>query len=147
MTAAHPSDSLEQRAAEAKMLLLLGASLGANLVPRRLVSTTGPVIEVDGVSDDGLILVECWAHQGPAKGSQRNKLLHDAAKLNWAASWLNPTPTRLLLCISDPAAKCHLDGTSWQAQAIAHLGVEILVVDAPDDLAAGVRAAQTRQFR
>lgn len=129
------------------MLNVLGESMGSALRPRRLVHESGAVIDVDGVSEDGLMLVECWAHQGPAKGAQRNKLLHDAAKLSWAASWLSPPPTRLVVALSDDAARRHLDGRSWQAQAIAYLGVDLLVVGLPDDIVEGVRKAQLRQYR
>lgn len=49
--------------------------------------------------------------------------------------------------ISDEAAVKHLRGRSWQGQAIRDLGVEIEVVQLPDDVVASISAAQRRQYR
>lgn len=139
--------SHEQRDAQDVMLELLGERLGVTLLPRRLTLPSGTSPEVDGVSADCAVLVECWAHQGPAKGGQRYKLVNDATKLAWIAKLLNPTPERLILCVSDELAVAHLRGTSWQGAAIRDLGVEIEVVDLPADLSETIRAAQKRQYR
>ncbi len=92
------------------------------------------------------MLVECWAHQGPTKVAQKYKLVNDATKLSWIARSL-PRPPRLVLCVSDEAAVKHLRGRSWQGQAIRDLGVEIEVVQLPDDVVASISAAQRRQYR
>jgi hypothetical protein len=138
--------SYEQREAEAVILRLLGERLGVSLEPRRLAAPSGASIDVDGISPDGSVLAECWAHQGSAKVAQKYKLMNDAIKLFWAASWLAPTPSRLILCVTDEAAVKHLRGRSWQGQALSHLGVDIEVVPLPDDVVASIIAAQKRQF-
>lgn len=104
-------------------------------------------MEIDGADDDLRVLVECWAHQGPAKVSQKYKLVNDAVKMHWIAQSLTPPPKRLIICVSDGAAVRHLRGRSWQGQAIADLGVELCVVELPDEVVAAVSAAQTRQYR
>ena len=139
--------SLEQQRAERIILDALEAELGVPLGPRRLVSPSGAVIDVDGVSEDGSILAECWAHQGAAKAAQKYKLVNDATKLHWASTWLEPKPVRLLLCVTDEAAVQHLRGRSWQARAIEDRGVEVQVLELPSDVVAGILAAQKRQFR
>lgn len=141
-----PGDSSEQRRAERAMLDVLGERLGFVLNPRRLERPGGIRVEVDGASDDLSVLVECWAHQGPAKVAQKYKLVNDAVKLHWIGS-ASPTPPRRILCVTDAAAVRHLQGRSWQAQAIRELGVEIEVVELPEDVRAAVAAAQARQFR
>jgi|BarGraNGADG00312_1021997.scaffolds.fasta_scaffold28930_3 hypothetical protein len=140
-------DSKEQRLAEGRMLAALGARLGVVLTPRRLVHPSGARVEIDGTDDDLTVLVECWAHQGPAKVAQKSKLVVDATKLNWIAKSLDPRPDRLILCVSDAAAVAHLTGVSWQRQAIRELGVEIEIVDLDPSVVSALNAAQKRQYR
>lgn len=139
-------DSSEQRRAERAMLDALGERLGVTLKPRRLERHGGVRVEIDGADEGLTVLVECWAHQGPAKVAQKYKLVNDAVKLHWIASTMQPSPRRIL-CVSDEAAVQHLRGRSWQGQAIRDLGVEIAVIELPDDVREAVAAAQVRQFR
>lgn len=141
-----PGDSSELRRAERAMLDALGERLGLVLSPRRLERPGGIRVEVDGADDGLTVLVECWAHQGPAKVAQKYKLMNDAVKLHWIGSTM-PTPPRRILCVTDIAAIQHLQGRSWQGQAIRDLGVAIEIVPLAEDLRASVVAAQTRQFR
>ncbi|EAP97876.1 hypothetical protein JNB_12968 [Janibacter sp. HTCC2649] len=129
------------------MLDLLGARLDTSLNPRRLTHPSGAFVEVDGASEDLRVLVECWAHQGPAKVAQKYKLVNDATKLAWIAKSLEKRPYRLILCVSDELAVAHLRGRSWQGAAIRELGVDIEVVELPPDVVRTIRDAQTRQYR
>lgn len=140
-------DSQEQRRAEAYMLAALGKRLGMNLAPRRISHPSGARVEIDGADDGLTVLVECWAHQGSAKVAQKYKLVVDATKLNWIARSLDPKPSRLILCVSDPAAVGHLSGVSWHAQAIRELGVEIEIVNLGPSIVSALNAAQKRQYR
>lgn len=142
-----PGNSREQQEAETAMLALLGERLGVALAPRRLSHPSGAHVEVDGASEDLTVLVECWAHRGPAKVAQKYRLVNDALKLHWTARALVPIPRRLVLCVSDPRAVAHLRGRSWQGKAIADLGVDIEVVELPAATTAAIEAAQRRQFR
>jgi len=141
-----PGDTAEQRTAEAVILAAVGAELGVSLTPRRLLLGDGVYIEVDGVCDEPPVLCEVWAHQGPSKVAQGHKVLHDALKLFLAAEVRTPRP-RLVLALTDAAATSRFRGRSWYALALHRLGVELLVVDIPQDLRDTLRAAQTRQFR
>jgi len=82
-----------------------------------------------------------------AKVAQRYKLINDATKLHWIADVLDPRPARLILCITDAAAVCHLRGRSWQGAAIAAMGVEIEVVDLPPEGKQNLLDAQRKQYR
>lgn len=138
--------SQEQRNAERVMLEVLASEIGVPLGPRRYLHPSGARVELDGASQDLSVLVECWAHQGPAKVAQKYKLVNDAFKLAWVAKSL-PRPSRLILCVSDEAAVRHLRGRSWQGQAIADAAVEIVVIRLPNEVVTAVKAAQARQFR
>lgn len=102
--------------------------------------------EIDGADDALTVLVECWAHQGPAKVAQKYKLVNDAFKLHWVSQGIAPPP-RKILCVSDEAAVAHLRGRSWQGQALRDFGIEIAVVAIPEEMRAAVQSAQSRQFR
>jgi hypothetical protein len=146
--AAPAGNSGEQRAAERVMLDLLGAQLGCELNPARITVPSGERVEVDGADASRTVLAECWAHQGPPKSAQRNKVLADAFKLAWIATTLYPRP-RLILCLSDPlAAAPFLPGTrSWAARALQDHGIAVSVVRLPDDLRQRLLEAQRRQYR
>jgi hypothetical protein len=134
--------------AEGEMLRELGSKLGVTLVPTWIRHPSGARVQVDGMSPDRTVLVECWAHQGPAKVAQKYKLMNDAVKLHWIAQSLPPAAARrLILCVTDELAVRHLTQRSWQRHAIAELGVEIEVVELPGDLVRAIRAAQLRQVR
>lgn len=138
--------SAEQRLAERHMLDALGDRLGVRLDPRTINRGEGVHVEIDGTDAALTVLVECWAHQGPAKVAQKYKLVNDALKLHWIALPMTPSP-RKILCVSDAAAVRHLRGRSWQGQAIRDLGIEIEIVTLPEAVRDSVAAAQARQFR
>lgn len=139
--------SAAQRAAEPVMLAALSGIVGRVLFPQRIDHPSGARVEIDGADEELTILAECWAHQGPAKVAQRSKLVSDATKLHWIAASIDPSPERLILCVSDEASVKHLRGRSWQRYALAELGVELVVVELPDHVTASIREAQVRQSR
>ena len=141
-----PGDSSEQRNAEAVMVALLAEELGVPLAPRRVLVADGRWVEVDAAAGDLSVLCEAWAHQGPPKSAQRNKVMTDALKLVFVRDELGNN-ARLILLLSDEAAAAPFRGRSWYAAALEHFRVEVRVVSLPDATRAEVRAAQERQFR
>ncbi|SCF19424.1 hypothetical protein GA0074696_3334 [Micromonospora purpureochromogenes] len=140
-------DSAAQRHAEGVMLALLAERLGCSLQPRRFALEDGSRVEIDGTDENLSVLVEAWAHQGPPKSAQKHKVLADAFRLMFVASTL-PTPPRLVLCLSDPAAAHHFTSArSWAATALRAFGVDVEVVELPAEVKAQVLAAQNRQYR
>lgn len=141
-------DSSEQRRAEAVMLGLLGEHLGLTLQPRRIpIGDSGVRVEIDGADENLTTLVEAWAHHGPPKAAQRNKVLADAFKLIHVARTLPATP-RLILCLCDmEAARPFTTARSWAANALRAFHVDVVVVKLPEDVSTAVLAAQRRQVR
>lgn len=144
--APHPGDSAEQRAAEPIMLGLLSAALGIQLAPRRVDLPDGSYVVVDGYSESPPVLAELWAHQGPPKSAQRNKVLVDALKLHHVAI-VRGAECRKILCFGSEDASSPFRGTNWYAGAIRELGIEIYVVALPTDTVEAVLAAQRKQYR
>lgn len=139
-----PGDSMEQRLAEQAMIEVLGRELGVDLAPRTLPQPGGVRIDVDAADPDLTVLVEAWAHQGPPKPAQKDKVLADALKLVWIRSTLDTSP-RVILCFSDVLAAHHFSGArTWAATALADLGVEVHVVGLPVDIRTALRSAQER---
>ena len=139
-------DSAEQRAAEALLIEALAKRLGVDLVPKRYPLPDGGRVELDGWSETPPIICEAWAHIGPAKSAQKNKLASDALKLAFAAQFM-PPETRRILVLADRAAAAHLGPSAWMTQALKAFGVEVEVVDLPLEVVEGLRTAQRRQFR
>ena len=54
---------------------------------------------------------------------------------------------RTILCLTDAIAAAPFIGRSWFAEALNYEGIDIEVVDIPDDLRADIKAAQERQYR
>lgn len=142
-----PGDRAEQRRAEALILEGLSVALGVALVPRTFPMANHIRVSVDGVSDDPAVLVEVWAHQGPPKSPQKAKVITDALKLIWIDRALYEGRARKILALADAAAAGHFIGRTWMATALLDLGVEVHVVQLPEEARERIRRAQERQFR
>ena len=92
------------------------------------------------------MLCEAWAHQGPTKPAQRNKVVSDAFKLLFVAGAGVKKP-RLVLLLSDEIAAKPFRGRSWYAAALERFGFEIIVVALPPEIRRAIASAQMRQYR
>jgi hypothetical protein len=104
---------------------------------------------VDGGTDDpdAPLLVEAWAHQGPPKPAQKAKVLTDAFKLSFAATLVSLRPRLILLFSDDTAAAPFRSSRTWSAAAIQQAGIEVMVVNLPEEERTAIRQAQKRQYR
>lgn len=140
----HPSDSLEQRNAEALILQAVSASVGVELAPRSLRLNGGARANVDGAASDESVLVEVFAHQGRLKGAQFHKVARDALKLITLGR--DRPGSRLIIAFGDSAALACVNAKSWLAESLRVWGVEVLTVDLDEEVRAGLRSAQARQI-
>ncbi len=132
------------------MLKLLSARLGVKLQPRAIRLPSGVRLVVDGACDDPPILCEAWAHQGEAKSAQRDKVAKDILKLlilKEAAREAGDPMPRLILLFGNAAAARVCSGRSWRAEAVRQFGIDVEVVELPDETRLAVMQAQVRQFR
>ena len=143
---AHASSSHEQRAAETVMLDLAGPLLGgATLRPTRIDLGGGRHVMVDGLSLDPLVVVEAYARRGATSGAQPRKDACDVLKLVTVQRLVHPR-ARLAIVLNDPVVAAQISG-GWLGTAAQQWEVEILVVDLPVHVNAGISAAQARQTR
>lgn len=142
-----PGNSAEQRAAEVVVLRQLETDLEVALGPGKRALPDGTRVELDAICLEPPILIEVWAHQGAPKPAQKHKVMTDALKLVWAEAVLFPAGARKILALTDVDAAAHFLGATWMAAALAHLRVEVRVVELPQDLRERIRRAQVRQFR
>jgi len=130
------------------MMLILGERLGVRLRPRRFKLPSGARLDVDGACEDPPILCEAWAHHGEAKPAQRAKVATDILKLlvlKEAAVEAGEPPPRLILLFADEKAAGCCGGASWRAEAVRRFGIDVQVVQPPDETRLAVLAAQVRQ--
>jgi hypothetical protein len=145
----HASDSFEQRQAEKLLVAQFSIEIGRPLAPQTIRLDDGSRVDLDAATTELGLLVEAWAHIGPAKPAQVKKVLTDALKLQWVASRLPTRPARLVLLFADTAAAAPFTPTArgWGARAIADGNVDVVVCDIGRDMRETISAAQLRQFR
>ena len=139
-------DSREQQEAEGFLVAALSNRAGVELRRRDFEDPEGEWLEVDGYCDSPLILCEAWAHLGRPKSAQKNKVMADAFKLLYLERLISK-PAQKVLLFADEAAARHFRGRSWMARALKAYGIEVQVVELPEEIRAAVRKAQQRQFR
>jgi hypothetical protein len=141
----HASDSSVQREAELVALKALSISLGVQLASCKLEIARGAHVHVDGFhAGPPAILAEVFAHQGPLKAGQRNKLMSDALKLFTASRVLFGSRAHAILVLTDAVAAAGIR-SGWRRAALGALDVEVQVVDLPAAMAERVRQARAGQ--
>jgi hypothetical protein len=137
----HPSDSKPQMLAETAILAALGKSLGVTLEQGATVPLGDSQVRPDGVTADGSVFVEVFAHIGRLRGGQRHKVSTDALKL-LAIRKAHPE-ARLILAFADEEAAASVSG--WKAETLKANGIEIHTVELDQAERAKIEAAQARQ--
>lgn len=127
------------------MIAAVAKAIGIPLTKKVVPLEGGARPEVDGVSADGRVLVEAFAHHGKMIGGQLRKVSEDAFKLVTLAK--GREGMRLIVAFADDAAAKSFMGRSWKAEVLRSWGVEVLVVELQGDVRDGIREAQVRQFR
>ena len=139
-------DSSEQREAEEWLLKELSKELDVNLIKKKFSLDGGSWIEVDGFCKDPLVLCEAWAHIGPPKSAQKNKVMTDAFKLLFASKLVKGNGKCILL-FADHDAAAHFQGKSWMAQCLKEYNIEVRIIKLSQELRSKVMEAQERQYR
>jgi hypothetical protein len=138
---AHPSSSTVQQEVEATVLRRLGGKLGVTLSQGHRVEIGGSHMQPDGMSEDGSVVVEVFAHVGTLKGGQRHKISTDALKL-LAIRELHPN-ARLILAFVDKKAAGSVSG--WKAETLKKQGIELVVIELDEADRALIEDAQAKQ--
>lgn len=142
----HAGDSSEQREAEKELLSKLSKNLGVTWNKEPLPLMESGRIELDGFCKESLVFCEAWAHIGPPKPAQKNKVMADALKLLFAKAQFNDKGTCILL-FADHAAAAPFQGKSWMAQCLKKFDIKIEVIELSPEKKAEVLNAQKRQYR
>jgi hypothetical protein len=138
------SNSHEQTQAERLILDSVEKKVNQKLTSGWLTFGASGEVQVDGVSSDGSVLVEVFAHQGHLKSGQRHKIAGDALKLITLAKDRVPRP-ELILAFADESIAVWAAGKSWLATSLAVWNIEVVVAELDPEVRAGLRAAQARQ--
>lgn len=144
-TAAHPSDSLAQRSAEAALLVELGRILGFAVAGDRVDLEDGCFANVDGINREHRFICEVYSRIGKLQAAQVEKVASDVLKLSVLEHALGGK-WRKAMCFADKTAANVLRNRSWLAKAARDTNVEVIVVPLPQGVHDAVLAAQVRQF-
>jgi len=141
-----PGESKEQQEAEKWLVKEFSEKTGVALVKRRVYLDNRNWVEVDGFSASPPLLCEAWAHIGPPKSAQKNKVMSDALKMLFVDSRLGTKSRRTLLLCDTEAAKPFQKG-GWRGQCLETYTIGVEIVELPSQIKAKVIAAQKRQYR
>lgn len=126
------------------MLHELGLRLGFEI--RQDVELPAPLgAKPDGLNIDEKVAVEAYARIGPLKAGHRHKIKGDILKLALIGTQLGPE-WRKIICFASPETASFVQGRSWVAQAAREFGIEVVVVELPEEARLVVEAAQIRQL-
>ena len=101
-------------------------------------------VKPDAIDPINKVVVEVYARVGEVKGAQLHKIKGDILKLALIGKRLGSGWRKILCFASDESAK-YVQGNSWVAEAAREFGVEIFVVQLPDEQKNNVITAQKRQ--
>lgn len=132
MKGRHKSDSSEQGRAQSDMLDAVNRKRRLTLRPEALKLKHGIRVELDGYDPDTRSLCEVYAHIGPLKGSQPDKIASDILKMLLVENDLGGRWHKIY-CFADEAAAEKLKGDSWLACVARQFAVEPETVDLPED--------------
>jgi hypothetical protein len=139
----HRSDSSEQVLGEKSILVALEGVLGIRFDADSNALLIGGV-KPDAISLSDRVIVEVYARIGSVKGAQLHKIKGDILKLAFIGQRLG-SEWRKILCFASKEAASYASGATWVAETAREFGVEIVVVDIPEDIRASIVTAQVRQ--
>jgi hypothetical protein len=144
--AEHLSSSRVQRDAEVQILESLARRDGFSGLTRAqpIHIAAGVRVEVDGATPGENVLVEVYARQGSLKGAQLKKIAQDILKLALVRTEPGRESTRAVIAFASQEAHDSISG--WLRQAAITFGVELTVVEIPEELRDRIRHAQDRQM-
>jgi hypothetical protein len=141
-----PGDSAEQQRAELEIVAAFALRRGLALVPTKFMVGDGVCVNVDAVDAEQRVLCEAWAHIGPPKSAQKQKVMTDALKLLLVERHLGYACRKVLL-FADVEAHRRFVGKNWMAEALRRFDIEAALEPISDGLRERVVNAQKRQFR
>ena len=80
------------------MIGALSRAKGVTLIKKSWPLAKGSWIELDGFCESPPVLCEAWAHIGPPKSAQKNKVMTDAYKLLFVSELINEPASEKYCC-------------------------------------------------
>ena len=138
------SHSDEQMSAESYIRDALNHEYGLSLKPRKLDLGGGVCVELDGFDEENRVLCEIYARVGRLKGAQPNKLAADILKMELIERKLTMN-FRKMIAFCDAEAARSSRSKSWLSYVASELGVDVEVMNIPEDVRVQILIAQERQ--
>lgn len=142
----HPSDSSEQQLAHKEILRLINENHNLKLASQKVL-LDNTLFQVDGHSVDPPILCEIYSRIGQMKVAQHNKISKDILKMLLIEKLSGKKFRKIIAFADEEAAQPFLDGESWYSKLRDNFGIEIIVIQIPEELRNKILDAQKRQYR
>jgi hypothetical protein len=139
-----PSSSLEQQSVEGYILDELNKQERLKLESKKLQLSDGISVQLDGFDEEKDAVCEIYAHIGKLKGSQPDKVASDFLKMLLVEKYRERKMRKYFCFVSEEAAS-KVKGNSWLASVAKNFGIEIKVIELPEDKKSEILEAQERQ--
>lgn len=139
------SSSAVQNRAEGLILDALSRSRGWDL-RQDTVLPNCPEVRPDGVDLDNRVICEVYARIGKLPPGPQRKLAKDILKLKRMNRKAGGDFTLVMAFASNQAA-AYLRNSGWVADEVRHFGIEVVVIDLPQEEREKILAAQSRQVK
>lgn len=143
----HPSSSDEQQISQQHIIKAVSKEIGLGieqLEKTKIKFIDGSYLEIGGFHKDPNVLCEASAHIGKMGGSQPHKVMNDAMKMLFVEKFSN-TKFRKILAFADLGAARSFKENSWRSKCLKEYGIEVLVIEIPEEIRNIVIDAQYRQ--
>ncbi|MFC2119890.1 hypothetical protein ACFLQ4_02345 [Bacteroidota bacterium] len=142
----HPSASSEQQLAHKEILALLNQTHNLNLSSKKIL-IDDTLFQIDGYSEEPLILCEIYSRIGKMKVAQHNKIAKDILKMLLIEKMEGKQYRKIISFADEEAAQPFLKSEAWYSKLKENFNIEIIIVHIPDELRNNLIQAQKRQYR
>jgi hypothetical protein len=142
----HPSDSSEQQLAHNEILSLINKKYNLSLVSKKLI-VSEVLFQVDGYSEDPPIFCEIYSRIGSMKVAHYNKISKDILKMLLIEKLTGKQFRKIVAFADEETASPFMGGESWYAKLKEVFGIEVIIIQIPEELRNSILQAQKRQYR
>ncbi len=114
--------------------------------PEKRISVGDSYVIVTGFSRDPDIICEASARIGKMRSAQVHKIMNNALKMLFLEQHLGGGFRKILAFVDEEAASKFVNN-GWHGECLRRFGIEVMVVDVPEQIEQDVLQAQKRQYR
>jgi len=144
----HPSDSIEQRDVEKKVINLLEQQFGFKLTSGSISLDNKVHIQVDAYNKNQKVFIEIYSGTGNLKPAQIKKVITDGFKLlTLQKIYMQNQDCRKIICFVDNSVLKIFQSDNWYSKAFKEFGIETIIQEISYDDRLILQNAKIRQIR